>query len=504
MTTHPVPALMASYKRGADANTLFAALNETYAVVRYGGEVVIASIIGDDIFFMKVQEFHKVFGNVRFLAGPRSVEVSRLWMEWSGRRQYLGRGVVFEPGGPLEIPNDMFNLWRGFGITPKPGDWSLMRAHILNVVCSEQSEHFNYLIQWMAYAVQHPDKPIGVAVAVLGAQGAGKGIVARTFGKFFGKHFAHITHGDQLTGRFNASVATSCVAFLDEAFWAGDKKGEGVLKGLITEPTLQLEAKFRDPIMVENRLRIIVASNNDWAVPAGIGDRRWFVLSVADRYAGTGHRDYWNALYSEIENGGAAAMLHELLAMDLSGFDVRVVPHTAAKAQQQALGLHGTEAWLYHVLQNGEIGYERWQNNGLAVSTDDAYNSYEEFSKRQREYRPDIKDLWSKKIRAVLGPFVMGTRQTSGKERLRLFKLATLSDCRRRFATHVGAPHIEWEPENEPAPAAQPTQQTAEDVGEPTEIDTYLDAPSIESEPEFEPETHNSPEYEPENELESD
>ena len=48
----------------------------------------------------------------------------------------------------------------------------------------------------------------------------------------------------------------------------GDKKGEGVLKALITEPRLQLEAKFRDPIMVENRLRIIVASNNDWIVPS--------------------------------------------------------------------------------------------------------------------------------------------------------------------------------------------------------------------------------------------
>ena len=29
--------------------------------------------------------------------------------------------------------------------------------------------------------------------------GAGKGVVARTFGKFFGKHFAHIANGDQLT-----------------------------------------------------------------------------------------------------------------------------------------------------------------------------------------------------------------------------------------------------------------------------------------------------------------
>ena len=284
------------------------------------------------------------------------VEVSRLWFKWPGRRQYLDRGVVFEPGGPPDVADDMLNLWRGFGIEPKQGDWTLMRNHIFNIVCSQQKELFDYLIRWLACAVQRPNEPIGVAVAFRGAPGAGKGIVARTLGKMFGKHFAHIANGDQLTGRFNASLATSCVVFLDEALWAGDKKGEGVLKALITEPRLSLEAKFRDPIMVDNRLRIIVASNEDWVVPTGMGDRRWFILDVANTFAGTGHKDYWDPLYAEVENGGAAAMFYDLLAMDLSGFDVRAVPHTAAKAQQQAHSLRGTDAWLYHVLNEGAIG----------------------------------------------------------------------------------------------------------------------------------------------------
>jgi hypothetical protein len=139
----------------------------------------------------------------------------------------------------------------------------------------------------------------------------------------------------------------SRVVFLDEALWAGDKKGEGVLKALITEPMLTMGAKFRDPIMFPNRLAIIVASNNDWAIPAGIGDRRWFVLNVEDTYAGMVHKPYWDALYRQMEAGGDAAMLHDLLAMDLSQFDVRAVPMTMAKAQQQAHSFRGTLAWLY-------------------------------------------------------------------------------------------------------------------------------------------------------------
>ena len=496
---HPVAALVAMYNRRADLKTLLAAMNETYAVVRYGSKVVVASII-KDIVFMTVEDFHKMFGNLLISQGNKAVELSKVWFEWPDRRQYFDRGVVFEPGGPLEIPNDMLNMWRGFGIEPKQGDWSLLHNHILNVVCSGQQDHYDYLVKWMAYAVQHPNEPIGVAVAFRGAQGAGKGIVARTFGKFFGNHFVHIANGDQLTGRFNASLGTSCAVFLDEALWAADKKGEGVLKALITEPKLQLEAKFRDPIMVDNRLRIIVASNNDWVVPTGIGDRRWFVLDVANTYAGTEHRKYWVALYAEIENGGAAAMFHDLLDMDLSGFDVRAVPHTAAKAQQQAHSLAGTDAWLYHVLQEGAIGYENWQSAGVTVSTDLAYGCYEDFSKRQHAWRPEIKAVWSKKMRTALGRCMADTKQKSGSDRIRSFRLAPLAACRQQFEMHVGAPNIEWEPDNEPQvdPTVAVVQQPAEDFGEQTELNAALDAPGVDWEPmEESDETEWEPEIDP-------
>ena len=528
--SNPVATLMRLRDGGADINALLLVINQNFAVVKYGGQIVVACISGSDITFMKVEDFHKMFANLVVYVedgdGIKKIRVSARWFEWKDRRQYLGRGVVFEPGGPLEITDDMLNLWRGFGVEPKQGDWSLMRAHILNVGCSGKQEHFDYLIKLMAYRVQHPDKPIGVAVAFLGAQGSGKGIIARTFGSFFGNHFAHITHGDQLTGRFNASLATSSLVFLDEALWAGDRKGEGVLKGLITEPTFQLEAKFRDPIMVKNRLFILVASNNDWAVPVGIGDRRWFVLYVASTYAGTTHSDYWNALYHEVEAGGAAAMLHDLLAMDLSQFDVRAVPHTAAKAQQQVLSLHGTTSWLHHVLQEGSIGDyvaqgtligDRWGSSGLTVSTAYAYNCYEDFSKQRREWQPEIKDMWSKNVHKALGPQVKETRPTMNGTRVRSFEFAPLDECRRQFADHVGAPDLEWQ-EADDAPQAKPGAggQTDEDVCAPKAASESQ--PDNQQEPEYEPEDDSPdeldrtldpdedywPEYDPTDEPEPD
>jgi len=486
--TSPVSVLMALHGKGADLNSLFLAMNQTFAVVRYGTQILVATI-GDDICLMKVEDFHKMLANIVVPVGNKEIAVSRLWFKWEDRRQYPGAGVVFQPGGPPEIKGDMLNLWRGFGIKPMPGNWSLLRDHIFKEVCSGRQDYFDYLINWMAYAVQHPDRPMGVAVAFLGAQGAGKGIVARTFGKFFGKHFAHIANGEQLTGRFNASIGMSCVVFLDEALWAGDKKGEGVLKALITEPSLQLEAKFRDPIRVENRLRIVVASNNDWAVPAGIGDRRWFVLNVADTYSGMAHQGYWNAVYNQIDGGGAAAMLHDLLSMDVSAFNVRAVPHTAAKASQQVHSLHGSLAWLHDVLQEGSIGGEQWQDAGLTIETDRAYMCYVEFSKRQRDWKPEIKAVWSKNIRAALDPHIHTTRPTKGATRVREFQFAPLDDCRRQFASHLCAPDLEWEAGSQPDNQSEEAPEGMWDCDDPR-----LDAVDAEWEPETDPE----PEYEAE------
>jgi hypothetical protein len=456
---HPNARLKDMVERGAPLNDVLSAMNKIFAVTKYGDSIVIANDVNKQLSFMSDREFHKMLANMSLSAGGKKVKLSYLWFNWDFRRQYIGRGAVFEPGGPLDVPGEMINIFRGFGVEPVPGNWSLMKTHIRDVVCSGRQDLSDYLIRWMAWSVQKLDEPIGVAVALLGEQGSGKGIFVRTFGSLFGEHFAHIANGDQLTGRFNASVGKSCLIFLDEAVWAGDKKGEGVLKALITEPSLTLEAKFRDPITVKNMLRIMVASNNDWAVPAGIGDRRWFIVNTDNRYAGTKNHNYFYALQSEVENGGAAAMLYDLLALDLSDFNVRDVPRTAAKAYQQALSLPSVEAWLYQLLTEEAIEQSAphgsmpirydWQSNGLVVSKDVAYAAYEDFSSRRREFRPATKSVWSKQLLQLLGPNLKLARSQENGERIRSFIFADLASCRQRFANAIGA-DFDWE-SNEPA-----------------------------------------------------
>ena len=315
-----------------------------------------------------------------------------------------------------------------------------------------------------------PEPPIGVAIALRGQEGAGKGFLWRNYGKLFGKHFRHVAQGEHLTGRFNAVLAETCAVFLDEALWAGDRKGEQILKALITEETFQLERKNYDPIPVKNCLRLMIASNNDWIVPVGTKGRRYVVLDVSDKYADATspeHKKYWDKLQEQFgddaPDDGRSAMLFELLHMDLTGFNIRAAPSSAAKTEQKLLTLSGTLSWLYQVLQEGRID-EEWHENGLVVSTDDLYEHYKEFSKERREWKPEIKDLWSKKIHAVLGPSVKDTRPTRGNGRVRSFQFAPIGDCRRQFASHLGSPNMEWPPvedgEQIPSPSVAPSLQS--------------------------------------------
>jgi hypothetical protein len=176
--------------------------------------------------------------------------------------------------------------------------------------------------------------------------------------------------------------------------------------------------------------------------------------------------------------------------MDVSGFNVRAVPHTAAKALQQVHSLQGSMAWLHYLLEEGAIAGERWQDAGLTIETDRIYTCYVEFSKRQRDWKPEIKSVWSKKIRTALGPHINTTRPTKGNARVRSFQFAPLDDCRRQFASHLSALDLEWEAENEPINQSREVPEGMWD-----HEDSGLDARDTEWETEWEPETDPEPEY---------
>lgn len=277
-----------------------------------------------------------------------SQPLGKWWMTHPKRRSY--ERVIFAPG--RDIPGS-YNLWTGFAYEPRPGSCDLYLKHLKDNICSGDEDHFRYLLGWMACAVQRPGEQGHVAIVLKGKRGAGKGVFASTFGSLFGRHFMPVTHGDHLVGKFNAHLRDCVVLFGDEAFFAGDKRHEGMLKVLITEKLLMTEKKGVDPTTGRNYTHVILASNDDWVVPAGENERRFFILHVSD--GNLQDTSYFAEIGRQMENGGYEALLHYLMHYDLSDFSVRDVPKTEALQAQKEHSFSSIEEWWYSKLQDGEI-----------------------------------------------------------------------------------------------------------------------------------------------------
>ena len=133
-----------------------------------------------------------------------------------------------------------------------------------------------------------------------------------------------------------------------------------MLKGLITEPCLVIEQKGIDAVQWPNRLKITMAANADWVVPASAGERRYAVFGCADTYVKGSCNDaqrqaYFDALHHELEHGGLEAMLHDLSRWELGNWHPRQVYETAALREQKEQSLPPLEEWFVEVLQEGVL-----------------------------------------------------------------------------------------------------------------------------------------------------
>jgi hypothetical protein len=120
---------------------------------------------------------------------------------------------------------------------------------------------------------------------------------------------------------------------------------------------LPIEGKYQRVVLVRNMLHVLMCSNKDWVIPASAKERRYCVLDVPDTKCGD--FAYFAALDQQMENGGLAAMLYDLLNRDISNFEVRDVPQTDALRDQKTLSLDTLKRWWLAVLSRGFLWKSR-------------------------------------------------------------------------------------------------------------------------------------------------
>jgi hypothetical protein len=377
----------------------------------------------------------------------RAVTEAQYWLQHPLADHYTE--VIFDPSRPPGRCGKALNVWRVFAFAPAPGDWSLFQEHLLENICRGDNILYQWLINWMAGAVQQPGHPIGTVPILQGLPGTGKSIVARHFGALWKPHAVELTHSNHVTGHFNAHVFGRRFIFIDEGTFGGDKSSAGVLKTRITEPFFMLEAKGVDAIRVANRSVYMIASNNESIVAADVGDRRWMVFQV-----GEGRKEdhaFFSAMDKQMQTGGYQGLLYDLLHHNCqAGPDPRKVIHTAALFDQVKRNLSPEARYLYEVLDRGQLPHTDAMDRNRVTITDllaDLRKSVPnaQYATAETLGRTISKTLNRTFTKRLAGRYFDDPYSPDGVINVRSteYTFLPLPECRARFAGFMGMP-VEW------------------------------------------------------------
>ena len=299
---------------------------------------------------------------------------------------------------------DFFNTFNGFQFEDN-GEMVVdetiepILSHIREIWCKGNQEVYDYAIRYLASLIQRPEHQLKVALVVKGQEGVGKGcIITDVIGKIMGicnpttssmGPFRVVKSQGDIFGQFTTILEGACVLFLDEMVWGGDKKSAGILKALITEESVKIEAKGYSPYMSHAFQNVIMSSNEDWVVPASAEARRFFVIEPSNRWAGV-QSDESKKYFDSILAVPTQMIANYFYRFNLTDWNPRSFPQTEALFDQKIASMDPTSAWLMNEI---EIGEEAWaEKYHPAPYKEFVFNRFLDWNKSTNQYSSGCAD----------------------------------------------------------------------------------------------------------------
>lgn len=430
-------------------------LNAAHAVVSLQGQVRIMNLEHCPIFqrrlitFSARSDFVTRYENRETYLNGERTDIGTAWLKHPTRRMF--RGIAFLPG--LDTPDDVFNLWEGFGVEPALlGSCQLFLDFLRDIICGGCETTYRYVWGWMAHLMQRPAELPGTALVLRGAQGVGKNTYVEALAQLVNPaHYVQLTQMDHLTGKFSAHRAGALLVFANEASWGGDKQAEGPLKSLVTDMDNLLEEKHRNAVKVRNFARLVVASNRPWPVARDEDDRRMVVLDVSESRKEDGA--YFAAIQAQLAAGGYETLMYHLLQADIADWHPRQVPLLLRERGWDMKIRSGGSAieWYFECLEAGVVARDgsayaedAWRSS---IPTTEVQQAYVDWCRRRGYSHPvNIEELGRCLKRWGIGRRRLGAGENPARPWV--YEFPDLVITRRRFCNAITMPISYWEGEN--------------------------------------------------------
>ena len=432
-------------------------LQATYALFRSGGEFYVFELKqlsevmagrSSDVEFFKKQNADLLLK--RYLENQSIVcdlKITILQF-WVNPNTTVFNSVAFSP---LPQPSTTINYWIEPTATPRPGNSEILKAYLLNIICDGSQETYSYLLRYLAHMLQRPAEKPGVMIVLLGGQGTGKGTFFRLLNAIWGRTTVQVSDVQEVIGHFNAMLERHYVICMDEALFSGDKKALDRLKSLITEPTCRVEQKYQPARTIDSYHRFFAASNHDHFAHVEQDDRRFVFLRVSDD--AKGNHQFFNQLVKAIDDPLVVdALVHELMILDLSQFNVRLKPQTSEQVMQKIRSLKGFSRFWFEVLTSGNLtGRHEFVSDWVQakfISTQVLFNNYINYDKKAEWYQTVQQNELTSDLKRFC-PSVRYDRQKDQHNRQRRgWWIPDLVSARSEFEAYIGGP-VQWPQDEE-------------------------------------------------------
>jgi hypothetical protein len=330
----------------------------------------------------------KFFINVPVKKGNKTIykkdAIIDYWMKDENKRRCLN--LCFKP---YQLPNDLnekhFNLFRGFRASKLPicKDYSKIEKilfHIENVICNGDEYSYNWFLKYMRAVLK--GKRTDVMIMIKGLEGCGKNMFINMFAYgIIGKEYAVSTSipEKQFFGQFNSSLQSRCLAVVNEGR-NGLRECIDRIKDFITEDSISIEKKGKDPIILDNFTNFIGDTNNWNILKISPTDRRFVWLECNNQFVG--NKEYFDALADACEDDEALSALYHYLIEEVSCEDIdfqKTRPITTVYKKLQRVNLDNPIKFLINLYDNN-ITYHKYKGEEFKVYTvSDLYEKYKSY-----------------------------------------------------------------------------------------------------------------------------
>jgi hypothetical protein len=316
---------------------------------------------------------------------------SKIWLEHPHHRKY--RSVIFDPRRPHNKTDPDYNTWPGFIYdNPKRGHCYQFLQYVKNVLCNGNKAQYRWLMAWCAHIFQKPWEKPETAVAIQGEEeGSGKSFFPSILSRLLNdKSYFAASNAKMITGDFSGHLEYVILLHAEEAFRAESEREDSIIKNLISDERIGINAKGVEAKLSKNYIRLLLTGNPPHIVKAGRFARRFLVLKISDKHLLD--TNYFMRLSKMMANGGYEALMYYFMHYPLDKYNLRVVLKTEGLLEQKLESMRAEERFWYNKLYTGEIICENYNksDDDLIIFKYKMFSNFQRFmNKRVEKNRSD-------------------------------------------------------------------------------------------------------------------